>query len=362
MSDNQYYWDIARGPRGGKARCAGDLRKKHQSIFRGVSPVLSAPDQAKGHRAAVAKEVRTHLGLNIGCEIYLADSVYRWLVQSTKSTDSLGVYRREMVRWIEFSQAYSLSALMSSMHRAQVVEYISELTESGLGQRTCRTAIDVLSAWWSWLIEVGLTDLAGPFTRRIKQMVSVDKVRVVKADGTRQSFTLDEAQQVLAHAANRPPAEHLALALMLVEGLRTVEVLRLERRKVVGRDGRFEITVHGKYNRTRRLVCEAATVQALKRVLKRKAPQSAPLISKPNGDIYTRRHVGRWAKEAARAAGRPEISAHDFRKTSATLMMDAGATLDQAQQKLGHSDPKLTQNMYVTRHRRAHVPTGLQPV
>lgn len=51
-------------------------------------------------------------------------------------------------------------------------------------------------------------------------------------------------------------------------------------------------------------------------------------------DVLRRAH-----KKAAEAIGRPELRNHDLRSTGATLSAQAGATVREIQEQLGHTTP-----------------------
>ncbi|WP_413774830.1 site-specific integrase [Cytobacillus firmus] len=53
-------------------------------------------------------------------------------------------------------------------------------------------------------------------------------------------------------------------------------------------------------------------------------------------------------------AGVPKIRIHDIRHTHATLMLEAGASLKEVQERLGHSSIKITGDIY------AHVTPRMQ--
>ena len=74
------------------------------------------------------------------------------------------------------------------------------------------------------------------------------------------------------------------------------------------------------------------------------------------------RPVVRAANDARRERGMPPlpvtVTAHTFRRTFVTLMLEAGAPLTYVQDQVGHEDAKTTQEIYarvLRRQQRAHV-------
>jgi hypothetical protein len=74
------------------------------------------------------------------------------------------------------------------------------------------------------------------------------------------------------------------------------------------------------------------------------------------------RPVVRAANDARRERGMPPlpvtVTAHTFRRTYVTLMLEAGAPLTYVQDQVGHEDTKTTQEIYarvLRRQQRAHV-------
>lgn len=57
-------------------------------------------------------------------------------------------------------------------------------------------------------------------------------------------------------------------------------------------------------------------------------------------------------REAFREAGFGHITSHNFRKTVATLMDDAGLSSRSAADQLGHAKPSLASDVYMGRKRR----------
>jgi integrase len=82
------------------------------------------------------------------------------------------------------------------------------------------------------------------------------------------------------------------------------------------------------------------------------------LLARPRTDPVFPAILGGWRdpsntqadlREAFRGAGYPWVTSHTFRKTTATLMDQAGLSARAAADQLGHADPSLTQDVYYGR-------------
>jgi integrase len=70
------------------------------------------------------------------------------------------------------------------------------------------------------------------------------------------------------------------------------------------------------------------------------------------GGLRDPANTRRMLREAFRQAGHNGITSHNFRKTVATLMDDAGLSSRSAADQLGHAKPSLTADVYMGRKRR----------
>jgi integrase len=70
------------------------------------------------------------------------------------------------------------------------------------------------------------------------------------------------------------------------------------------------------------------------------------------GGLRDPSNTRRMLREAFRQAGHYGITSHNFRKTVATLMDDAGLSSRSAADQLGHAKPSLTADVYMGRKRR----------
>jgi integrase len=67
-----------------------------------------------------------------------------------------------------------------------------------------------------------------------------------------------------------------------------------------------------------------------------------------NGDPRYPSNVYAQYKKLLKQTGLPDITLHDLRRTWATLSIEAGVRIEQAQEALGHESIETTKNIYVT--------------
>jgi integrase len=84
------------------------------------------------------------------------------------------------------------------------------------------------------------------------------------------------------------------------------------------------------------------------------APQPSQLFAAPvAGGLRDPSNTLKMMRQAFKAAGFEGVTSHQFRKTVATLMDEAGLSARAAADQLGHSNTSLTANFYMGRKKRA---------
>jgi integrase len=83
-------------------------------------------------------------------------------------------------------------------------------------------------------------------------------------------------------------------------------------------------------------------------------PQPSQLFAAPvAGGLRDRSNTPKMMRQAFKAAGFEGVTSHQFRKTVATLLDEAGLSARAAADQLGHSNTSLTANFYMSRKKRA---------
>jgi integrase len=70
------------------------------------------------------------------------------------------------------------------------------------------------------------------------------------------------------------------------------------------------------------------------------------VFTKPKGGHYHPQTLSKTLARLSESVGLPRLTAHGFRHTSATLMLDSGVPPKVAAERLGHADPTLFTNLY----------------
>lgn len=148
------------------------------------------------------------------------------------------------------------------------------------------------------------------------------------------------------------------LALASIGGLRRAEIVNLDLAHWNAAAG--VLTVLGKRNKTRTVPITGGGRRALDAWLAVRGDQAGPLFyAYRRGDHRQDRRLTPQSilivfDELAAAAGVAPFSPHDFRRTFAGDLLDAGVDLSTVQKMMGHSDPKTTAG-YDRRGERAKV-------
>lgn len=306
--------------------------------------------EGDSRRCRILIEVFEKLYNGLQCDSVLSCAVFKWIQDRCRSDGSIVTYLRRFAKWVSFFDKRNLSTQIKTSSR-ELLDFVYELEKSKLGKRTVASHLSIVRSWLGWLVDRDIISKS-PVNRDVKRAVKIDHESIQKADGSRQAFTFEQAQKIVQWAVKTPkPEKGLSVLLQMVAGLRSCEVVKLEKRNVVKIDGIYSINVPGKGSKFRKVILENPVVVALERYLKIKRRQGdrGPLLVSPGGGKFSRRSIQRWAKEAAALVGRAkEISSHDLRKTAGTLRIKKGkATPDQTRRFLGHSDVKTTLQCYV---------------
>jgi integrase/recombinase XerC len=298
----------------------------------------------------------------LGCEALLRDALYRWILAAARTSDSRATYAARLWRFCRDTDRRSLSAHTDAGQDA-ILDWLMALEAAGLSRRSVVGHRDALRSWFAWLVDREIIDRT-PIRRHVLRAFPVDHQAVEKGSGTRVALTLDEAQRIATWATTTaPPAVALAVMLQLSAGLRSAEVAGLQQRHLTIRPGLPALlSVPGKGRKLRQIELELVVMAAWERYAASggKNWSYAQLITGQKPGPLSPKTIQRWAKLAARQVGRDGIiTSHDLRRTSATLLHEAGAAIEQIQAHHGHANPATTLRSYVVRHRRMDVTTGI---
>jgi site-specific recombinase XerD len=348
------------------------VRENYQRKERLDENKIWKPLEGNDRRARIFSAVDDALGMfkpnkragsPLLCDPYLCDATYRWINDRAKSEPTWKSYAIRMADWVAYTEKRALSDQIETVAR-EVQDYLCQLDSEGMSRRTVVWSRDIIRSWFGWLEDHGMIDRA-PISRDIKRGWRIDQNHLVIHNGRRHALTLEESQAITRYLFDEAkPVAAVAVLLLMSAGLRSIEVTRLERKDLHEHDGTWSVTVTGKGHRCRVVVLEQVVVVAWQRYADSRRLQGTrgPLLARPGGGPYSPRRVQQWAQDAARAIHRhDEISSHGLRRTAATLRIENGAQLDQAQKLLGHASMQQTAQCYVVRTKPCDVASGIVP-
>lgn len=150
--------------------------------------------------------------------------------------------------------------------------------------------------------------------------------RVPEHNQRTTTLTLRQVQQIADHAS---PAVRAAIWLSVLTGCRRGEILALQREDI----GRDTLTIRAGNTKTLR----TRTVPII-------APARPWLALVPLGINFEGLKSG--FRRAREAAGMPEVTFHDLRRSCGTLLIQRGVPLHVVSRLLGHSSTTVTQKVY----------------
>lgn len=268
------------------------------------------------------------------------------------ASDTLNTYRRQVQQFVDWCDRQKINP--AEVTKDDIKHYRRWMVEKKkFKPATVALKLSVVKRFYQAAVEKGLISInpaAGVKPPREKRdpaerITYLEKVEVEKfLEAIPQDGTLKAAR------------DKALLAIMALEGPRTVEVHRANISDVVRQGGNLGIRVEGKRNiRIVPLTPDIANIlmsylearEENGEVLKPSSPLFIAVGNRAGGERISRRGirliVDNYLKQTAlkHTPGRT-ISAHSLRHTAGTLALRSGAELRQVQDLLGHADPRTT--------------------
>ena len=231
----------------------------------------------------------------------------------------------------------------ASFSARTIGQYINDLKARGLSAFTVNFYLSPLKQLTEWVIKnrirLGLTDI---------QADDLRDVQIVRGLTIERGFykdSLNEAERDRLLASIEDTTDRAIVALLVLEGLRTVEVTRLTVGDVDFGGGQLHVLGKGK-NTKKAIKLFDQCADALQKYLdagtasSRTTPKSHALFP----DLKTaqiRYRVGKYFK--ATGLKRPKLSAHSLRHTAGQLLIDKGVEPMWVQRHLRHELFETTQ-------------------
>jgi len=225
-----------------------------------------------------------------------------------------------------------------------VADYVQHLKDRGYSAFTVNLYLSALKQLAAWCIrrrdDLGLT------TPQLDALRDIADIRGLPVERTfyKDSLSPDERGRLLAGADH--PRDRALLALLALEGLRTVEVTRL---RLGDLDfDRQQLLVLGKGKHTRRPIRFFTACQEMVRAFLAETGRWPIAASRHQEALFEnlKTHQIRYVVDKhLRQHGlkRPGLSAHSLRHTAGQLLLEAGVRLEHVQQHLRHETLETTQ-------------------
>lgn len=221
-----------------------------------------------------------------------------------------------------------------------ILRYVDWLNEQELSPSTVSNRLTGLHRFALYLQEIGLYPegkLPLPLLRRPK----VQRVRV--------AYLTEGETRRLWKASDG--TTRLAVLLLSNLGLRVSELVDAQWGHLYRERGRIGLVVKGKGQRQRIVPLPDFIFRVLQgQRRKAKLPvdldvrDKRPLVWKPTGEKYGRKHIGALITRAAKRAGiNKRVGPHTLRHTCATTLLNAGGNIVTVKELLGHATIKTTE-------------------
>lgn len=314
-----------------------------------------------------------------GCVSVSLASIHREYLEDLKCRVSPGHYKNVKARLDRVVAALNLDDL-ARLQPLQVIRYRNQLRENGAANRTANLVVDSLGAMFEWAVGCGLIesnplrnlrrlpDGAGHQRYRRRAMTDAEIARFLHAahqeDVSRAATWAEKGGGEGNHRRHgaRVPQTPMWLAF-LETGARWSELTRARWSDLDAAQRTLILRAETTKSKKRRVIpLRADMVSALRALstlhevlLCRPLNDSDPMFRSPEGAVLMKptnnamRLFNRVLKRAgiARVDGEGrKLDIHSLRHTFGSRLARNGAGLVQVQRLMGHSDPKLTAQVY----------------
>jgi integrase/recombinase XerD len=258
------------------------------------------------------------------------------LAQSSPHT--LRAYSRSMAGYCSWLDARGLDLL--TVKRPIVDGYRHSLTGA---PATVAAKLGALSSFYRYAVSADV--IAGNPAELVR------RPRVDTDHSSTEGLSKDQAKALLAAARADGPRSHALASLLLFTGIRLNEALNASTTDYGHDAGHRTLRIRRKGGKDAKVAVPAPAVEALNAYLGTTGRELAaspaggglPLFTTATGKRWNPSEAFRTVQRLAKAAGiEGRISPHSLRHTFATIALDAGTTLHDLQDSMGHADPRTT--------------------
>lgn len=229
--------------------------------------------------------------------------------------------------------------------RDDITDYKSYLIAENYSATTIATYLISVRALLSWLEDEG-------FCRNVAKNVKAPRIE----KGFRKDcLTLDECRKVIGSidkTTERGARDVAIIVLMMVCGMRTIEIVRANTGDIRRRNGKHVLYVQGKghVDTDDYIVLPDSVLEILQNYLSYRTQyaENSPLfvsVSNSNqGERMTTRSISRIAKNAMKNAGidDPRLTAHSMRHTAITVALERTGNIEDVREFARHASIRTT--------------------
>ena len=289
-------------------------------------------------------------------ELTARDVFNIWLNDQSELTQT--VCRAEVTAFLEWAGKPA-----PDIHSGDVVGYKQALADSGMAPTTIAKKLSALRSFYKVCHAQGLTPT---------NPTAGVKLPKVKDETSRGILSLAEVEKLFAQVDTSTVLglrDRAILALMLVNGLREVEIARANYGDLKEVTGIRVLVVHGKGGREDETVLRDDVHRTLMDYLETRddLEPSSPLFVGVNHRASRRmstRTIRHRIDSYLRQAGlkREGVSGHSLRHTAITWPILAGASLVQAMELARHADPRTTKRYFHNLDKLREHAVNLSPI
>jgi integrase/recombinase XerD len=268
----------------------------------------------------------------------LLQLVAAWLL-SVRSDNTRKAYRRDLAQWAAFLAEHDVTLLAA--RRPHVDAWSATLRQAGRAPATIARKLASLSSFYDYALDAGAV-AANPAAKATRPDIDRDH-------SDTRALDVDQARALLTTAAGDGPRSEAIVRLALQDGLRVAEIAAADITDLGAERGHRYLTVTRKGGRRGRIALPPPVAHAVDHAAADRA--EGPIIATRTGKPMAASEIYRTIVRLANAAGITGVSPHSLRHTYATLALDAGATLREVQDDLGHRDPRTTRRYDRARER-----------
>ncbi len=279
--------------------------------------------------ANVYDDVRANYEGNAAVLDFLANAQIR---PNSKKTYSIALNEMELF----------LSKIQQPISRPTVLAFLTELRDGrSLSVYTINNYLSAVRQFSEYCIlkreELQLSQ------ELVVQLRDISSIRSLKTGGSFQTYSKEslsekEIEQLMTVITN--PRDKAVIALMAYQGLRTVELTRLEWVDIRSKGGKKYLAVLSKGRNEKELIPLMTACEKILTLYKSKAALHPTKMFEFNNTSIVRKITNQWLRVAGLKG--EKVSAHSLRHSVAQIMIDKGVPKPMVQRFLRHKNEATT--------------------